>query len=484
MKVLFVSAEVTPFAKVGGLADVVGALPVALKKLGVDARIMVPRYERLAGSPKLKKVLENVEVNIGGGTESVNVYQTKLPDSDVIVYVLENQTFISRGEIYEEHSVGPQFSELARFLFFSQAVVSVLRRITWKPKIVHCHDWHTGLVPFLLRHAGLNRYASVFTIHNLAYQGVWAANDIFTFLGLSGNEHAQLSLRDEHGSFNLLQQAITGSDTLNTVSPQYAKEVLTPEYGNGLEQVLKTREADFAGILNGIDTVHFNPETDRSIPITYGRATIERKIENKRAVHVRCRFKPDDAIPTFGFVGRLAGQKGIDLVVKNSTMFSAAPARLIVLGSGLPKFESELHKLSQAYPQTIYAHIGFDAALAQLIYAGCDFFLVPSQFEPCGIGQMIAMRYGTPTIVRATGGLRDTVPDVDDNPDHGLGFVFQDYTPQALWNAIERALACFRDPPRYRTLVDRCMSQDFSWDRSARAYLSLYERAGENHAQN
>lgn len=479
MNVLFASAEVTPFAKAGGLADVVGSLPIALRKFGVDVRIIMPRYEHLSGSPRLDLLLQKIEVAVDGGIELVKLYHARLPGTEVPVYLIENDTYLSHGPIYNQRGTTPLFSELARFLFFSAAVVAVLPQLGWRPSVIHCHDWHTGMLPLLVERGSLRDIKTVFTIHNLAHQGVWNAAEVFRFLGLRERDHPNLKERGAHKDLNLLQQGMLGATLVNTVSPQYAQEILTPQFGLGLERSIQKRKRakEFSGILNGIDTALFNPATDRHIRVRYERNSLAKKTENKKALHELCGFSPDTTIPTFGFIQRLAEQKGIELLAAKSTMFVEAGARLVVLGSGHQRYERLVEGLTAKYPKNIHARIGFDAPFAQHIYAGADMFLVPSKFEPCGIGQMIAMRYGTLPIVHATGGLKDTVPDLDEHPDTGLGFTFSSFTPDAFWGAVERALRVYKNSARWLALMDRCMTADFSWDHPAREYLAVYEQA-------
>lgn len=476
MKVLFISSEVTPFAKVGGIADVVGALPIALQNIGVDARVMIPRYERIAGRPQLTTILDDVRVTADGRPELVKVLETTLPKSFVPVYLIENSTYLGHGwPIYDEHGEHRPFDGLKRFLFFSSAAVEAITHLGWRPDIIHCHDWHTGIIPPLLNHRDLTNIQTVFTIHNLAHQGAWNAADVFRFLGLRANSSPTLAKRDARGDLNLMQQGITASSRVNTVSPHYATEIITPALGERLDDDLRARGDEFSGILNGIDVDRYNPLTDPDLRVRFDAKTIDRRAENTLALHEQCGFSPDPDAPTFGFVGRVAEQKGLDLILEASDALLAAQARLVILGSGIPALEERLRSLAARYPKQVAVKIGFDAAFAQHIYAGADVFLMPSKFEPCGLGQMMAMRYGAIPIVRATGGLVDTVPDADDDPERGLGFAFVEPTGAALISTINRALSAWRDRPRWRALQQRAMSQDFSWRRSARAYLSLYQ---------
>jgi len=480
MNVLFAAAEVTPFAKAGGIADVIGALPVALKKLGVDVRIIIPRYETLVGSPKLEAVLHNVPVKVGGH-ERCTVYKTTLPDSTIPVYFIENEKYLSRGPIYNEHGQENPFAEMSRFLFFSAAIAAVIPKLGWMPNVVHCHDWHTGIIPTLLARAGLRDIRTVITIHNIAHQGVWNPHDILAFLGIPDTEGGfHLDARDARGNFNVLQQGIMNATVVNTVSPTYAKEILTPEFGEGLQHTLNAQRSKLTGILNGINTTRLDPATDEYLVAHYDRDSLDEKVKNKLALQKQCGLEQDPATPVLGFVGRLAGQKGIDLILENCTLMAKTGMQLILLGTGLPDIERKIAATVKKHAERVYANLGFDNAFAQHVYAGSDLILVPSSFEPCGLVQMIAMRYGAPAIVRATGGLKDTVPDVDADPVHGLGFSFDEFTGQALWKAVLRSMKWYKSPTKWRMLTARCMDQDFSWGVSAKKYLALYERAIKN----
>ncbi|MFH0829488.1 MAG: glycogen/starch synthase [Candidatus Kerfeldbacteria bacterium] len=474
MKVLFVASEVAPYAKIGGVADVIGALPIELKNLGIDVGIIIPRYEKLTETPALEVLLHDVEVHVSK-TERCTVYRGTLPHSDIPVYFIENIQHLSRGPIYNEHGDVNPFSEMTRFLFFSAAVTSALPLLGWKPHVIHCHDWHTAVVPALLKASGNHDASTLLTIHNIAHQGVWNAHDVAAFLGTMDENGSLTKHRDRHGDFNALQQGILAATMINTVSPGYAKEILTPEFGEELDTTLAERKDRISGILNGIDEKFFDPETDPALRVQYNARHIEKKIENKLALEEQCGFSTDRGNPVFGFIGRLADQKGIELILDNCKAFARAKARVVLLGTGLPDIEQRIRSIVKKYPETFYARIGFDGEFAQHIYAGSDCILVPSKFEPCGLVQLIAMRYGTPTVVRATGGLKDSVIDVSDHK-RGLGFVFDDFSPKALWSAVERAISLYRKPDEWRALMVRCMKQNFSWERSAREYLSLYER--------
>lgn len=465
-RVLFAAAEVTPIAKVGGLADVVGALPIALRRLGFDVRIVLPRYEQI--DPARLGCVErgDVTVTVSEGRFPVKVWEGALPQTDVPVFFLENDAFLSRGPIYFEQSAAEgSFVEFRRFLFYDLAVAAFLQTSPWQPDILHCHDWQTGLLPALT--AG--RYPSVFTIHNLAMQGKWAAKDILTFLVLDDASRPAWSFRDRNGDLNLLGTAIISADRVNTVSPSYAEEILTPALGGGLEELLTQHRQKLSGILNGIDTDRFDPAHDPAI-VSYDAQHLERKRENR--LRLLKRFQLTGEGPVFGFVGRLTEQKGSELIVASREFFTRNGASLVMLGKGLKAFEAEAEQLAKQLAGRAGVVIGFDATLAQQIYAGSDFFLMPSYFEPCGLGQLIALRYGTIPVVRATGGLRDTVKDIQG--DGGTGITFDDYAPAGLAAGLHRALTLYRDTVAFRAVQQRAMAQDFSWNQSAQRYANLY----------
>lgn len=484
LAVLFVASEVTPLAKVGGLADVAGALPIALRRQGIDARILMPFYGAIDRSRHpFTKIADRIEVQARGQAHAVSVWKTVLPTSDVPVYLIDNDHFFGGDRVYYDASAFVnQFVEFERFLFFGLAVAAVLPRLEFQPDVLHCHDWHTGIVPVLVRRvhkSGVEKHvpATVFTIHNLANQGRWIAREILDFVGLDKSDDPALSEWQDNQDLNLMATGIRSADWVNTVSPGYAREILTPEYGEALQDVLTTRRDRLTGILNGIDVDRFDPATDAAIPAPYAAEQFDRKSENKRALQTRLGLQPDPSAPIFGFVGRLTDQKGMDLIGEVIDRLVAHRGQVVILGAGMNEYETIARDAARQYPGAVSTTIGFDPVLAQLVYAGSDFFLMPSRFEPCGLGQMIAMRYGTIPIVRATGGLKDTVPNYTKDQVAGRGFSFDDYAPGALWAAIEKALALYETPDKFATLGRRLMTIDFSWDASSRAYIDLYASA-------
>jgi len=501
MKILFIASECTPIAKVGGLGDVIGSLPKAIFKLGCDVRIAIPKYQIIDfGKYKFELVAKDIIVK----DERVNVYQgflprsrknfslRGLPESKVPIYLLENEKYLGENEIYfEKTAFVDSFKEIKRFLFFSQAVLEIFPAINWWPQIIHCHDWHTAILPALAKLQIQNsktefpfmetrgkkrtkfsspiKIQNLLTIHNLANQGKWEAREVLEFLNLKGNEIESLKIRDREGNFNILEQGILNADILNTVSKTYSHEIQTKEYGEGLEDCLLKRKKNLYGILNGIDETRFNPETDPDLKTNYSSKNLERKIENKISLQEILNFSKNSKIPLLGFIGRLTSQKGIDLMIEIIPEIVKLGCQLVILGVGKEDYEKKLLELSQKYPKNVSSQIKFDPVLAQKIYGGVDIFLMPSKFEPCGLGQMISMRYGTIPVVRKTGGLSDTVENKK------TGFVFKKYKSEELLKTLKEALNLYKNQKDWKKLIKRAMAQDFSWTKSAKEYLKLYQ---------
>lgn len=473
-RVLFATAELTPIAKVGGLGDVAGALPPALHERGVDVRVILPRYEPIdAKQYPMRRIARGIPVKRGTHVDRVDVLQGVIPKSSVPVYYLENKEFLSSFGIYFERSafVGT-FAEIQRFLFFSLAISQVLPALKWSPTVVHAQDWHTGLLPWLLSQYAKPVPKTLYTIHNLANQGRWNPRDVLGFLGLP--DTGTLQRRDRGGNFNLMLEGVMGADRVSTVSPTYAREILTPEYGEGLEGALRERRGVLSGILNGIDARRFDPETDPDIAAHYTASDLRGKAACKAALQQELQLPADPTAPLLGMVTRLTNQKGVELVAASDAAVTEHRAQVAILGQGAADQEALVSAFAARHPNQVRLTLGFDAAFAQRIYAGSDLFLMPSRFEPCGLGQMIAMRYGSVPVVRSTGGLADTVPDADADPEHGLGYAFAPYTKEAYRAALERALSAFESGAHWRRLLERGMGQDLSWERSAGEYAALY----------
>jgi starch synthase len=481
LKILIAAAEVAPFAKVGGLADVAGALPKALKALGHDVRVIMPSYRMIETDPrnKVKALIPWFDVPINSDlTERARIGQT-LIGKDIPVYLVGSDHYFTEAtESKKVYTLEPE-----PYIFFDRTICEAIPRLSpeWTPDIIHCNDWHTGLTPvYLDLFYGDNptwaNTARVFTIHNLAYQGDFD-RDLLRRAGLPESVFTFDRL-EFYGRLNLMKGGLVYSDLVNTVSETYAREIQTSEYGCRLDGLLQHLQAQgrLSGIVNGIDYDEYNPKTDPRIPAHFGAASPGGKAACKKALQKEAGLPQDSKQVLIGVISRLADQKGFDLISEIAERMLNLPVQLIVLGSGEPKYEAVFKKLERDYPEKAKAFIGFDAALAQRIYAGCDMFLMPSRFEPCGLGQLMSLRYGTIPLVRATGGLADTIQDYAPGG-KGNGFVFSDYSSEALFQTVERAVAVYQRKAAWAALVKRAMSQDFSWTHSARGYEALYRRA-------
>jgi len=465
MRVLFIAAEASPLAKVGGLADVIGSLPNTLAGLGHEVRIMLPQYGSINTNEfPLVTVRDRSDVVAGAKMESASLKIASV--KKVFAYLIGNDQYFGGNEIYGK-------DDLNRFLFFSRAVSAILPHLGWKPDVIHCHDWHTALLPMWLKKR-CAPYATVFTIHNLAYQGAFGEN----FLEVSG-------LKEDWKDYpagappppdNFLCPGILWADLVTTVSETYAREILTPEYGAGLDHLLRYRQNDLIGIVNGIDYEEYNPEKDPYIRAKFSSSNLATRVTNKLALQKQFNLPQDAEIPVIGMVQRLDEQKGFDIVGKAIDTILQEKAQLVIVGRGREHYETELTEMATRYPQQMGLFIGFDEAIARLVYAGCDMFLMPSLYEPCGLGQMIAMRYGAVPVVRHTGGLVDTVPELSLDLSKGSGFVFKEYTPEALISAVARSREAYQNRKAWTQLMQRVMKLDFSWQNSAKKYESAYRR--------
>ncbi len=472
MNILFVSAEVAPLIKTGGLADVAGALPAALRRLGHDVRIAMPRYRRLreqniaTSGPIAAGFLP-----VGERQEELRIFQTMIGETPV--YLLDIPAAFERDAIYGEAD------DDRRFILFARGAMSLLQHLRevdgWQPAVLHANDWHAGLTINYLKtfyRYTFGNIATVFTIHNLAYQGQFGAGTL-ALAGLSdgGLLERSAGFSDE---FNFMARAIIFADMITTVSPTYAQQILTPEYGERLDGLLNNRRDSLVGILNGIDTAFFNPATDPHIPASYDADDQAGKAICKAALQRECGFAVDPAKPIVALVTRLAEQKGIDLLDGAMPwLMNDTDAQLVLLGSPHPHWEWVFGNYARAYPGRVALHLRYDLALAQRIYAGSDIFAMPSRFEPGGLGQLIGLRYGTVPVVRATGGLADTVTEGFD----GNGFCFHPYDAHYLIDTFGRAIAAFHRQQDWALLRARGMREDHSWPSSAAAYVAVYERA-------
>lgn len=459
-KVLFVTAECAPFARTGGLGDVAGALPKALNDCGADVRVIMPLYEKIADAYRNDlKFLGYTYTDLGWRHIYIGVYEY-VKDS-VTYYFIDNEYYFKRGGLYGYDDDGE------RFAYFSKAVIDSCRVTGFNPDVFHANDWHSALTPVFLNACYKDAHPNartVFTIHNIRFQGYCPSSFTAEVCGLFGHWYSVL---DWNGEANCMKAAIECADRVNTVSPTYANEILTSEYGCGLETILRDKSYKLSGILNGIDRTLYNPETDKTIVANYGENTLDKKKANKTALCKK--YNLDENAPLFGMVSRLTDQKGVDILLGAVDGIRAAGAAVIVLGQG--DYEGVLMNYRSNRFVTV---CDFSFPLAQSIYAGSDFFLMPSRFEPCGLGQIIAMRYGTAPIVRLTGGLKDTVTDITLN---GTGLTFDEADSNALVHAVNRAVDVYRDSEAMKRLRLNCLRADFGWERSAKQYLKLYSDA-------
>lgn len=481
LSILMISAEAHPLAKVGGLADVMGALPKALEERGHEIRLAVPFYRTIKESGISAKAIKGAEVfdiALGDSTVPARVWRAKLPGSKIKVFLIANDQLFDREGIYAEPDTGEPYSDNAeRFIFFSKAALRLMRFVKWSPDIIHCHDHQTGLIPAWLRRGSQqNRWSdgirTIFTIHNLAYQGAYPKAMGYK-AGFGEEMLKPMGGIEFHGKINMMKAGITFADTITTVSPTYAKEIQTPDFGYGLDGALRARSEHLVGILNGADYSVWDPKRDRLIPYRYDRRKPQGKLKCRKALIERLGLDVGDVTPLVGIVSRLVAQKGLDIMMKIFGEIIGLDIGLVVLGLGEQKYHDLLKTAAARFPGRVSVNLAFDEELAHWIEAGCDMFMMPSKYEPCGLNQMYSMKYGTVPIVRKTGGLADTVIDFDES-DRSTGFVFNDYDSRALLEAVRRAREAFLDKLRWNALVDRAMAQDFSWQRSAAAYENVY----------
>src|SRR5262245_20446386 len=478
VRILMVASEVHPFAKTGGLADVLGALPRALAKIGHDVDVVMPRYRGItAGSP-----IGQITVSLGGQVDVVDVFA--VVEHGVRIVFVAHTGYFAREYLYGASSRDyPDNPE--RFAFLSQAALTWAASTGLRYDIVHAHDWQAGLVPLMIQRTvpawrSAARPATVFTIHNLAYQGVFDASWL-PRLGF-GWDLMRVDALEYWNRISYLKSGIVFSRVITTVSPRYAEEIQTPELGFGFDGILRARAADLVGILNGIDYDQWDPERDLNLPVPFSASKMAGKGAAKRRVLEAFglpRTPETRRRPLIAMISRLVDQKGFDLLGQLSEALPALGASFVLLGSGEQRFETQWRDLAIRHPHRIGVRIGFDDALAHLMEGGADVFLMPSRFEPCGLNQMYSLRYGTVPVVHATGGLFDTVHDFDDKSGRGTGFTFSEYSPVALLGALGRALQMFENRPAWRRIQKAGMREDFSWDASAREYVKVYERVAE-----
>lgn len=475
MKVLYVTSECWPFAKTGGLGDVAYALPKELKKEGVDVRVILPKYSTMPNY--LKEKLREVavfNVKVGWRNQYCGLLEMEL--DGVKFYFIDNEYYFKReGEIAYLYGYG---DDVERYTFFSNAVLEALAILDFYPEIINMNDWHTGMIPLILKekYRGLEKYKNIktiYTIHNLQYQGVFSNNVLGDILDLP-YKYLENGDVEYYGGVSFMKSGIVYSDKVTTVSPTYTNEIQTEFYGESLDGLLRANSYKLKGILNGIDYDLNNPKTDKDIFINYDIATVDKKIENKLHLQKMLGLEVNPDIPLVGIVSRLVSQKGLDLISYIMPEIMREDIQMVILGTGDHQYQSMFNYYASIYPDKVSANITFDSALAQQIYASSDMFLMPSLFEPCGIGQMLAMRYGTLPIVRETGGLKDTVNPYNKFTGEGNGFSFKNYNAHEMLYCIQRAMELYKDKGKWRHLVISAMNTDSSWKKSAREYIKTY----------
>ncbi|WP_374722281.1 glycogen synthase GlgA [Peribacillus tepidiphilus] len=481
MKVLFAVSECVPFEKSGGLADVAGSLPKELNKQGTDVRVIMPKYGTIHDiyKNKMKKISE-ITVHVGWRQQYCGIFE--LVHEGITYYFIDNEYYFYRDKLYGHYDDGERFS------YFCRAVLESIGAIGYFPNVIHCHDWHTGMIPFLFRteYQRRNGYAqikTVFTIHNLLFQGIFPKEILSDLLGI--NEHYFNSEQLEfYGHVNFMKAALIASDTITTVSPTYKNEIQTEFFGEKLEGLLRSRQRSLIGILNGIDDEAYNPEKDPNISANYSVKDRSNKMHNKSNIQRYFGLEQRSDIPLMVIISRLTEQKGFSLVKRVFHEIMQEDIQMIVLGTGDAEFEGFFKAMEWQYPHKLKVHIGFNEELAHRVYAAADLFLMPSLFEPCGLGQLIAMRYGAIPIVRETGGLNDTVQSYNEYTHEGNGFSFTNFNAHDMLYTIKRALSFYHNKKVWDEIVKEAMGRDYSWAKSAfkynRMYAELVSRSGSH----
>lgn len=490
LNVLFVSSEVEPFAKTGGLADVSGALPLAIKHLGHEIRAIMPRYGSIDGhKARLAESGHPGDILVPAGDK---IFIAKLLSAslannltNVLTYFIDNQIlFGGRPGLYVNPDTKSDYPDNDdRFIFFSRGVLETLKRLDWKPDIIHCNDWQTGLIPVYLKTIYRSdpffaRCKTVFTVHNMAYQGIFPPSSF-----MKTQLPAELMFSDSvtsSGDLNCLKAGLVFADAITTVSRKYAEEIQSDEFGCGLQNVTRVRSSNLHGILNGVDYSVWDPSADEFIPQRYTIDGLANKLENKRALLAKFGLPFNESTPLIGIISRLADQKGFDLLVPIFDELMKMNVQMIFLGTGEKKYHDLLERAQSVYPQQIGIRLGFDTPLAHLIEAGSDMFLMPSRYEPCGLNQIYSLRYGTVPIVRATGGLDDTIEDFRPETQQGTGFKFSRYDSGELLRTIHRALDMYKHRDLWNALIKNGMRKDYSWGASAGKYIELYNSLVSN----
>lgn len=469
-----------PFAKTGGLADVCGALPKALKNIGHDVRVIMPKYGSIYNEKyNLKLIKSDLKIQIGSQIVIAQIYEAKISNPEIIVYFVGNDKYFDRKEFYQEN--GKDYPDNAeRFVFFSKAALAFIKSIGWEPHVIQGNDWQSALAIAYIKtiykkDPFFAPIACVYSIHNMGYLGLFPKEKM-PLTGL-GWEYFKIDGLEFYDQVSFAKAGIVFADAISTVSETYAKEIQTEEYGHGLDGLMKKRSNDIFGIMNGIDYDFWNPETDPQISFNYNPKDLKGKANDKLSLQKKHGLENNKDVPLIGMISRITAQKGFDILLGAIEKIMSSGAQFIILGAGDPEIQNKLLSFEKKYKGRISVNLGFDAALAEMIYAGSDIFLMPSKYEPCGLGQLVSFKYGTVPIVRATGGLSDSVKNYNVTNEQGDGFVFKDYNTQALAEAVERAVLVFKNKNKWDKLIKKVMKYNFSWDIAAEKYIKLYKAA-------
>lgn len=472
MNILFAASEAVPFIKTGGLGDVIGSLPKALKNKKLNVKVVLPLYSSILNKyAEDMNYVSDITVELSWRKLYCGIFE--MEHEGVEFYFIDNQQYFNRESAYGYDD------DLERFAFFSKAVLAMLPKIGFKPDVIHAHDWHTGLLPLFLKafYSGDSFYRgikTVFTIHNLHYQGVFGREKLGDVLGLDESYFNSESI-EYHGDINCMKAGIVYSDKLTTVSKTYSEEIKQPYFGEGLEGILRARESDLTGIVNGLDYELYNPEKDKNIAVHYSAKTLSKKSENKLKLQKELGLEEDPKVPVLGLVSRLVDAKGIDLILHiMEELLHTSDVQMVLLGTGDKRYEDSLRYMENKYRGRVVSYIGFRVDLSHRIYAGADMLLMPSKFEPCGLSQLIALRYGTIPIVRETGGLNDTVSPYSEKAKEGNGFTFKHFNAHDMMHVIKEALEYYGNEKVWKHIVKNAMKSDYSWEKSAKDYIALY----------
>ncbi len=473
LKILMAASEGSPFAKTGGLADVIGSLPSQLQKQGADVRVIMPKYKTIPWELR-EKIVHNCHIYINLGWRHLYCGIDQMVYNDVTYYFIDNEYYFNRDGLYGYDD------DCERYAFFCNAVMAAIPYLSFTPDIIHCHDWQAGMIPVVLdahyrKREEYKGIATVFTIHNLRYQGVHGIDNFKEWFGLDDYYFTNDKL-EFYDAASFMKGALVYSDLLTTVSETYAEEIKSVFYGEHMDGLLSARRNDLFGIINGIDYEEFNPKKDDLIYQSFSKSNLARKTENKTALQKDLSLEVNEEIPIIGLISRLVDQKGLDLIACILDGLLIEPIQFVLLGTGDRKYEQMFQNAAQRYPGKVSANIRFDNALAHKIYAASDLFLMPSLFEPCGLGQLISLRYGTLPIVRETGGLKDTVNSYNEVSKEGNGFSFTNYNAHDMLYTIKRAISIWQKKTLRNKLIKAAMSCDYSWQNSAGKYMDLYHR--------